>query len=106
MITDEKITELKAAHPGRDLYLISQPAAGELVIKVPTLDEYQRFLDELNDADTKAHAARVLVFTAVVHPPAAEFRQLVERKPGIINPIADEIAVQAGLKAVTERKKL
>lgn len=104
-ISDELKEKLKAAHPDRELHFLANEFA-ELVVAVPTQEEYQRWVDESQDAAVKTRADRVLLTGAVVHPPEAEFQALLRKRPGIVRVFASEIVELAGVKAVTERKKL
>ena len=104
-ISDELKERLKAAHPDRELHYLANEYA-ELVIAVPIQEEFQRWVDESQDPAVKTRADRILLTSAVVHPPEAEFLALLRKRPGIVRVFAQEIVELAGVKAATERKKL
>lgn len=104
-IPPEKIAQLKTAHPEWELHLLGNEFA-EVVVRTPTTEEYQRMLDELADPALKTRAERTILLSCVVYPTEEEFAGIVQRRPGIVRPFANEVAELAGAKAVTTRKKL
>jgi hypothetical protein len=105
MLTPEQEAKLKEAHPGAELHRLSNEYA-EVVVKVPSFEVYQKFLDQLAEPSAKTHAPRLLLMACLVHPPEAEFRALIQTRPGVVQSFANDLVELAGLKAVTDRKKL
>ena len=101
-MNDATVSELEAKH-GPILSLESE--FGEAAFRVPTAVEWQRFIDELADAETRGRAARNLVVACRVHPSAEDFIALIGSRPGLVQAFGNQLTDFAGLKKVEIRKK-
>lgn len=103
----KKIDELKAAHPGVKLTLFKPEGHDlEFVAKPPTRAQWKRFKTEAPETSKRATAIETLCLDCIVHPPRAEFEQLLEKMPGIAASLAGEIAELAGTVETFEKKEL
>lgn len=81
---------------------IVRSEAGSVVIKRPMLAVYRRYQDE-GEANHKT--LRKLVEPCVVHPSLAEFDQMLEQLPHLLNRVADAVARLAGVTREEIAKK-
>jgi hypothetical protein len=102
-IPPEVISKLKAEHGG--LRLLGNDD-GCAIFRCPTTQEWQRFLDQMAEPETKAAAVKQLVIDCCVYPPEAQFFALIERKPGIVNAFGGDVIEFAGMKRLQTRKDL
>lgn len=105
VITEELAASIKAQNGNVPLRLIRYETA-DFIIRPAPGPAYQRFLDEIADRDTRSNAGRALVFACVVHPPEKELAALLEQRPGLISPLADDCGIFSGAKAAAEKKDL
>jgi hypothetical protein len=106
-LDQKKIDELKAAHPGAKLHQLTPEGHDAVfVVKPPTRAQWKRFRTESQDTAKRATAIETLCLDCVVHPPRAEFEQLLERLPGMAASLAGEIAEIAGTVEKFEKKEL
>jgi hypothetical protein len=103
-LTAEKIAELKARH-GRIAKVTSKSRDGFVVIRMPTLPEYQRATDKLHDSEASKRAAYETVGKdCTVFPEGAELVELLAKLPGLAYVAGDEALELSGLgKAQVEK---
>jgi hypothetical protein len=104
-ISSEAIDALKAKYPKAELHLLKH-AGGSVVVRTPTRQEHQKFIDDLSDKDSAGVALRYLVETCVAWPEKAEFRGMLESRPFLVQSIGNELTEIFGLKRIADRKKL
>lgn len=102
---DQLIADLKAKYPDTELHLLGNEFAC-VVVRVPSAAEFIRFTDDLSDATLKGIALRRLLRACVVHPNEKDYDAMVAARPGLVQTFGNELVEIAGVKAVTERKKL
>lgn len=101
-IDDSTIAALKAEH-GEILHL--ETDYGEAIFRVAKPTEWQRFLDEVTDAEVRARALKTLVLQCVVHPERVEFERLIAARPGLVQTFGNELTSFCGLGRAAVRKK-
>lgn len=108
MIPKEKLAELvpglKQKH-GDDIHLVTAEEE-QVIVRVPSQAEYQRFLDHAAEKAKRTRAHETLTRSCVVYPEAAEFDRLLERRPGIATVVGDKLTELAGAVEHVEVKKL
>src|SRR5688500_12641686 len=103
MPPDETVEALKQQHG--EVHLIGNEH-GQAIFRLPNAREYQRLIDEVGNQQLKGAATKTLVMACVVWPAMAAFKDLVERKPGLVQVFGGELVELAGAKAATTVKKL
>lgn len=78
---------------------------GEALFRHPTDGEYQRFVAELSDSDTKPSALRTLVLACAVYPEEQDFLVMIRQYPGLVQTFGGELVEAAGLKKATVKKE-
>jgi len=101
---EQVVPELKKKY-GDDIHLIT--ADGDQVIaRVPSGEEYQRFLDMAADDRKKTHALDSLSRSCILFPAAAELDQLLAKRPGLTTSFGAKLTELAGAVEDVEAKKL
>lgn len=102
-ITQSELAELKAKH-GEVLHLETK-WGHDIVFRVATMEEYNRFLEEHVDPQTRVSATRTLIYTCAVYPEREEFDKVIRARPGLLNKLADELTTFCGADRDALRKK-
>lgn len=105
VISDDILKAVKEKHGGVELHLFGN-RHGQAVFRLPSEHEYQRFIDEQVNPETKGAAMKTLVISCAVYPEAAEFRSMIANRPGLVLTFGNELIQEAGLEAANVRKKL
>lgn len=101
----EKLDELKAANPGRELVVYTSKA-GEVVFKVPNGVEFDAYRTRHgNDKAKFAEAGKGLLATCRVWPEPKEFIALLDRRPMLLEKWVDKLTDAAGGDEEIEVKK-
>ena len=104
MRPDAKTVEkLKSEHG--EIYAVT---IGEitLIVRPPSRAAFRRFVDK-SASDTARYAAmEALLQDCVVWPSPAEFGELLERKPGLVAPVAERLVQLAGAAQEAEFRPL
>jgi hypothetical protein len=100
--TPESITDLEGKHGTIEVYESDFGAAAFRPARPP---EWQRFLDEMNVEGLKSRALRNLVFACCVAPDRAEFEQLIQARPGLVQAFGNQLIELCGMHTVRVRKK-
>jgi hypothetical protein len=106
-ITDERIKQLKAEHPDKDLRLLANEDVDmEIVVRLPTGGEWSQFRAMQADETKKPHALRKLLLDCIVEPPRAEFIATLDVLPALAETFGSELLTVAGLSRATTSRKL
>lgn len=101
-LTKQVIEKLEAEHGA---ILPVKAKSGAAAFRVPTPEEWQRFVDELADPEMKPRALKGLVFSCRVWPEDGEFAALIGRRPGLVQSFGGELTEFAGIERVEVVKK-
>jgi len=101
-ITAEQRFELVQKH-GEVLVLGSD--FGDVAFRIATRAEWQRMIDEQARDLTQGVALRNLVYSCRVWPEGPDFDRLIERAPGMVQSLGNELVEFCGLGRRLVRKK-
>jgi hypothetical protein len=104
-ISEQQIAKAKAEHADTTLYLYTV-GEDQVVMKTPPPAEWTRFRTMYMDAAQRPRAMHALVYGCLVCPSAAEFGQMLERRPALCEVFGEKLSTAAGLGAEVEEKKL
>ncbi len=108
VIDEALVNSLKSKHPGCDLRQIGDEDEDPIIVRTPTLAEWKAFKAQARD-DNKAKAMDApawLVKTCCVWPEDATRKEIIDRKPAIVDTWANKLAEFAGVRESIASKKL
>lgn len=110
-VTEELIKQLKAEHTSAELHHLDLDIDGEtfeLVAKTPSPGEFDRWRANRTSEDpgVKAGANKLLVASCLVWPEKNAWVAMLQRKPGLADTFAGELAEVSGIARGARRKKL
>lgn len=99
---DSTIQRLKDEHG--EVYILTADDA-EVVVRMPSIPEFDRFMASMGDEKKSAKGLKQLVRDVLVHPSREDFDAIVSRRPGIFLSFAKEVAHISGATVEAEAKK-
>ena len=103
--SDDEIQELKAAHPGARLRLLTVFDAS-VVIRAPKEAEFVRFQVQAGDDERRPYAIERLLRDCCVWPAPERLNALIERYPGLPTTALAEALELVGMTRSIEKKDL
>ena len=104
MAPDAKtIEKLKSEHG--EIYAVEVGGA-TLIVRPPTRAAFRRFVDKSANETARYTAMENLLRDCVVWPSPTELNELLERKPGIVAPVAERLVQLAGAAQEAEFRAL
>ena len=100
------IEKLKAEHG--EIYAV-EVGGITLIVRPPTRAAFRRFFDQAGKESSgvsRYAATENLLLDCVVWPPAPEFGELLERKPGLVATVANYLVELAGAAQEAEFRAL
>ena len=102
----EVIAQLESEHGPIDVgFQIYESDFGSAAFRPPKPQEWQRYLDEMNQEALKSRALKHLVFSCAIAPDKAEFQALIDSRPGLVQGFGNQLVDFAGMFGVRVRKK-
>jgi hypothetical protein len=102
-IDPSTLAELKAKHT--EILPLETKFGDDIVFRLPTFDEYHRFLQEQVDPQYRVSALRTLVYVCAVHPDRDQFDAILRRRPGLFSKLSGPLLEFAGNEDDAVRKK-
>jgi hypothetical protein len=102
-IDEKKLAELKAQHG--EVLSLETKAGEDVVFRMATPEEFDRFLVEHTDPQSRPAAFRTLCLVCAVYPERGEMAALLRAKPGIAMKLGDHLTDFCGLERDAVRKK-
>jgi len=105
------VEELKAKH-GDDIHLLAMPKGidGIVIVRTPTATEWDRLQDRIMDpratTASKRAATQNILMDVLIHPSRAELGSLLERKPGLVQTLSNQLVGIAGVDPDASSEKL
>jgi hypothetical protein len=90
----EQLADLKTKHG--DLWTLRSSVV-DVVVRMPTVDEFNTFATMVMDERQKPHAPRNLLNRCMVWPLLSEYYEALRAKPGVAVKIQSELANLTGL---------
>lgn len=111
MQPDPKLVEELKAKYG-DIHLLGMPKGvdGIVIVRTPTPEMWDRLQDRAMDPRatqaTKRAAARNILIDVLVHPGREELGALLDRKPGLVQTLSNQLTAIAGVDNDVTAEKL
>lgn len=102
-IDESTLAELKAKH-GNILH-VETKYGHEVVFRVATYEEFNRFLEQHGDVQTRVAAVKNLLFECTVYPDNEGLQRILREKPGLLSKLTDYLTDFCGLEKDAVRKK-
>ena len=103
--SESEIQELKAAHPGTKLRLLTVFDAS-VVIRAPKEAEFVRFQVQAGDDERRPYAIERLLRDCCVWPAPEKLSALIERYPGLPTSVLTDVLELVGMTRAIEKKDL
>lgn len=105
------VEELKAKH-GDDIHQLGMPKGIDaiVIVRTPTTEMWDRMQDRVLDPKAtqavKRAAARNILIDVLVHPSREELGALLDRKPGLVQTLSNQLLAIAGMEPDAIPEKL
>lgn len=103
-IDDEQLEQLKAKY-GDDIVERETKWGDVVAFRLPTLEEWERCVGDLQDEQSRFHAQKVLVKVCAIWPDKEAFEKLLRRRPGLVATFWNDLSAEVGLGQQALRKK-
>jgi hypothetical protein len=103
--TEEEIAAVRAAHPTRELFLLSGTTV-DAIAMIPNKMETDRFRREIIKPEQRATAMETYVRNAIVWPDRKRVQDLLNTRPWLMEKWYSKIEDEAGDAEEIETKKL
>jgi hypothetical protein len=105
------VEELKAKH-GDDIHQLGMPKGVEavVIVRTPTTEMWDRMQDRVLDPRatqaTKRAAARNILIDVLLYPSRDELGALLDRRPGLVQTLSNQLLGIAGMEPDLPSEKL